>query len=75
MEWTFESTPFSYLVFVVLTIRPDGTRKDRAVVDIRGLNSITQPDIYALPLQTELISEVKGCSYITVVDCSSFFYQ
>ncbi len=75
MGWTSESTPFSYPVFVVWTIRPDGTRKGQAVVDIRGINAITKPDIYAIPLQTELISAVKGCSYITVVDCSSFFCQ
>ena len=55
-------------------MRPDGTRKGRAVVDIRGLNAITLPDIYALPLQVELISAVKGCKYITVIDAASFFY-
>ena len=55
-------------------MRPDGTRKGRAVVDIRGLNTITLPDIYALLLQVELISAVKGCKYITVIDIASFFY-
>ena len=53
----------------------DGTRKGRAVVDIRGLNSITQADIYPLPLQSDLISSVKDCKFISVVDCASFFYQ
>ncbi len=75
MSWTKESTPFSYPVFVVWTMRPDGTRKGRAVVDIRGLNAITQTDVYPLPLQADMISAVKGCLYITVVDCASFFYQ
>ena len=75
MEWTTTATPFSYPVFVVWTQRSDGSRKGRAVVDIRGLNAITQPDVYALPLQNDLISAVKGCRYITVIDCASFFYQ
>ena len=75
MDWTNEATPFSYPVFVVWTTKADGTRKGRAVVDIRGLNAISQIDIYPLPLQTELISAVKGCNYISVVDCASFFYQ
>lgn len=75
MSWTNESTPFSYPVFVVWTTRPDGSRKGRAVVDIRGLNALTQTDVYPLPLQGDMISAVKGCQYITVVDCASFFYQ
>ncbi len=75
LSWTTESTPFSYPVFVVWKMMPDGTRKGRAVVDIRGLNSITQADVYPLPLQADLISSVKGCRYISIVDCASFFYQ
>ncbi len=74
LSWTEGSTPFSYPVFCVWrTI--DGERKGRVVVDIRGLNAITQPDVYPLPLQTEIISAVRGCPFITVVDCSAFFYQ
>ena len=75
MEWSTNSTPFSYPIFVVWTMKPNGTRKGRAVMDIRGLNTITLPDIYALPLQVELISAVKGYKYITVIDAASFFYQ
>ena len=75
MEWTTSATPFSYPVFVVWRIMPSGERKGRAVVDIRGLNLITQPDLYPLPLQADLISSVKGCRYISVIDCASFFYQ
>lgn len=75
LSWTTESTPFSYPVFVVWKAMPDGTRKGRAVVDIRGLNSITQADLYPLPLQADLISSIKDCRYITVVNYASFFYQ
>ena len=75
LSWTKESTPFSYPVFVVWKTMPDGTRKGRAVVDIRGLNAITRADVYPLPLQTDLISSVKDCRYISVIDCASFFYQ
>ena len=50
MDWTDEATPFSYPVFVVWTTKADGTRKGRAVVDIRGLNAISQVDVYPLPL-------------------------
>ena len=75
MSWTNESTPFSYPIFVIWTMKPDESRKDRPVVDIRGLNALTQTDVYPLPLQGDLISAVRGCIYITVVNCASFFYQ
>lgn len=74
MSWTNESTPFSYPVFCVWR-NVDGKRKGRVVVDIRGLNAITQPDAYPLPLQSDMLQLVTKCSYITVIDCSSFFYQ
>ena len=75
LSWTSESTPFSYPVFVVWKTMPDGTRKGRAVIDIRGLNAITQADLYPLPLQADLIASVKDCEFITIIDCASFFYQ
>lgn len=74
LSWTKGSTPFSYPVFCVWkTINNE--RKGRVVVDIRGLNAITQPDVYPVPRQAEIISAVLGCPYITVLDCASFFYQ
>lgn len=50
-------------------------RKSRAVVDIRGLNKIAERDAYPLPLQGDIISAVRGCHYITVVDSADSFYQ
>ena len=75
IEWSTSATPFSYPVFVVWKTIPDGERKGRAVVNIRGLNLISQPDLYPLPLQSDLISSVKGYVYISIIDCASFFYQ
>ena len=78
MSWTKHPTPFGFPVFVVWRpARKNGQiyRKGRAVVDIRGLNMITLPDSYPLPLQGEIISSVRGCYYITTVDAASFFYQ
>lgn len=75
MEWTHESTPFSYPCFMVWLDKPDGTRKGRVVVDIRALNKITEPDAYPLPQQSEIINEMRGSGFISVVDCASFIYQ
>ena len=75
LSWTKENTPFSYPVFVVWKTLANEQRKGRVVVDIRGLNQLVVPDAYPLPLQADIISAVKGSSYISVIDCASFFYQ
>ena len=75
MSWTAGSTPFSYPVFCVWKPDAEGEQKGRPVIDIRGLNAITQPDAYPLPLQSEIIVAVRDCIYISVIDCSAFFYQ
>ena len=53
MAWTKKATPFSFPVFVVWRKMLDGSRKGRAVVDIRALNKITLPDAYPVPSQAE----------------------
>ena len=75
MEWTNISTPFSYPCYVLWRTLPDGSRKSRVVVGVRGLNAIVLTDVYALPLQSDVIMEVRDCRYNTVVDCFSFIYQ
>lgn len=75
LSWTSESTLFSFPVFVVWKMLPDGTRKGRAVVNIQGLNAVTQTDVYLLLLQVDMVSSIKDCHYISIVNCASFFYQ
>ena len=75
LDFTKEPTLFSYPVFVIWKTLPNGERKGRAVVDIRGLNDLIVPDAYPVPLQGEIISSLIGCSHISVLDASSFFYQ
>lgn len=75
MSWTNASTPFSYPAFCVWRKNATGENKGRVVVDIRGLNAITVPDAYPLPLQSDIIAAVRDCPFISVVDASSFFYQ
>lgn len=75
MSWTKTSTPFSYPCFVVWKTLPSGERKGRVVVDIRGLNNLTIPDAYPLPLQSDIIFAVRDGNLITVIDCVSFYYQ
>lgn len=75
MQWTTEASPFAYPVFVVWRTLADGTRKGRVVVDIRGLNKISEFDAYPMPLQADILSSVSGCAFISVMDCTGFFHQ
>ena len=75
MQWTSQPTPYSYPVFVVWRQMPDGSRKGRVVVDIRGLNKITESDSYPLPLQSDITSAVAGFPYISTVDGNGYFHQ
>jgi hypothetical protein len=74
MSWSTKGTPFSWPVFVVWKTAKQ-KRIGRAVVDMRGLNHLALRDAYPIPLQSDILSAVHGCSYITVIDCASFFYQ
>jgi hypothetical protein len=78
MEYTSKPTPFGFPVFVVWKVTVvDGVRKrvGRPVVDIRPVNGMAVKDSYPLPLQSDIITALLGCRYITVIDAVSFFYQ
>ena len=75
LEWTKESTPFSFPVFVVWKTLVDGKPKGRPVVDVRRFNELLVRDAYPVPLQQDVIDMLTGCLYISVMDATSFFYQ
>ena len=72
--WTTKSTSFSFSCFVVWK-DSESKRKNRVVVDIRTLNAIFLFDFYSLSLQSEIIQAVHNCTFISIIDCISFFYQ
>lgn len=53
----------------------ESIRKERIVVNIRGLNKITEVDNYFMSLQVDITSAIAGCNYISVFDAAAFFYQ
>lgn len=79
MEWTTKPTPYAFPVFVVWhTVHLQGKeprRKGRVVVDIRGLNKVSEFDAYSMPLQSDIISSIQGCKYISIMNCAAFFHQ
>jgi len=76
MEWTIESTPFGFPVFVVWRV-VNGERKSRVVIDIPyvSLTVITVPDSYPLPLQSTILGRMWQCRYISTFDMVASFYQ
>ena len=45
------------------------------MVDIRGLNDLIVPDVYPVPLQSDIIARLLGCTHLSILDAMSFFYQ
>jgi hypothetical protein len=74
LKFTTKFTSFSYFVFVVWKNVND-KRKRRVVVNIRDLNAIILFDVYSLSLQFDVISVVKKCHFLSIINCASFFYQ
>ena len=74
LSWTNEFIFFNYSVFCVWK-KVNDKKKNRSIVDIRDFNAITQSNVYSLFLQFNIISVVIDCQYITVLNCSTFFYQ
>ncbi len=74
LKYITTSTFFNYSVFVVWKLIND-KKKKRVVINIRNLNVITLFDVYFLSLQSNIISTIKRCNYLFVIDCASFFYQ
>ena len=74
LSWIEELTSFNYFVFCVWKNVND-EKKRRVMIDIRNLNVIIQFNVYSFSLQINIIFVVLNCQYITMIDCSTFFYQ
>ena len=54
---------------------PDDKKKGRSIVNIRGLNDLLIRDAYSVPLQSNVIVNLRECTHISIFDVFSFFYQ
>ena len=75
MKWTTKVTSFVYSVFVIWQTLSNETRKDKVVVNIKELNKISKFDVYSMSLQTDILSFVSDCVFISVMNCADFFHQ
>lgn len=74
LEWITSFISFSYSIFVTWRTVNE-IRKDRAVINIRGLKKLLLSDVYSLFLQSDIISNLQNCTHISIFDAASFFYQ
>lgn len=58
LKYTTSQTPFSFPVFAIYKTNAKGNKKGRAIVNIRKLNNLVVPNVYFLPLQSDIIANV-----------------
>ena len=80
LKYISRPTPFSFPVFVVWITTFEGLdkilkKKGHVMVDIQGLNKIVITDNYPMLSQEDIISAVQSCLYLTIINCSSQFFQ
>jgi hypothetical protein len=49
--------------------------KGRPVVDLRGLNDKAMKDAFPLPLQDEILSNIRGKRWVSIFDMQKAYYQ
>lgn len=77
VSWFNQFTLFEFSIFVFWRthiVDEKSVRKSRILIDIRDLNKISIKNSYSLSLQADVISTIKNCYFITVIDAASFFY-
>ena len=63
----------SYCSPVVLVPKPDGS--SRFCVDYRGLNAVTVPDKFPMPLARDIFDGLGGFAAFNIMDLASGFFQ
>ena len=70
------NSPYNSPVWVV-DKKPDsqGNKRYRMVIDYRALNEKTVGDAYPLPKITDILDQLGGAQYFTVLDLAAGFHQ
>ena len=65
----------SYSFPVTLVKKKDEDEKTRLCIDYRKLNLVTIPDNYPFPRIEDIIDQLHGCKFYTILDmCSGFWH-
>ena len=59
---------------MIWKILPNGKKKGRPIVNIRGLNDLIVYDVYLLSLQVDIILKLRNYRFISIYNALSFFY-
>ena len=75
-----ESMRLRFMIFVVSSfdakcICRANRQKKRVVINIRDLNKISQFDVYSMQQQIDIIATIMKCSYIFLINATTFFHQ
>ena len=69
---TRHEIPFIFPMFIAWQTLPNGTRKDRMIIDVRGLNRIILPDAYPMQTQDNILANINNKKFIITMDASAF---
>lgn len=75
LEFTFDSTFFSFSIFIVWKLDVQGQMKGCVIVVIQKLNKLVLSDSYFVFLQLEMIANVQDCTNLVVLDATFRFYH
>ena len=69
------NSPWRSPVLLVKKKSTDGSIVYRFCIDLKKVNSVTVKDCYALPLISETVNALSGCSFFTTLDVDKAFWQ
>ena len=50
-------------------------RKNHVMINIRNLNKMSKFNVYFMFFQSDIISAIQNCKFISIMNCAVFFYQ
>ena len=76
--WIQSSAFYAYLIFMTWqTVYKNEKliQKEWAIINLWKLNHVTVSDVYSLLLQSNIITLILSCKYISMMNRTDFFYQ
>lgn len=75
LKFIIDPTPFNFLVFVIYNMDSQGKIKGYTIVDIQKLSNLVIFDSYSPFLHSKIITNIKRCHNLAILNIASFFYQ
>ena len=79
IKWTTRFISYVFSIFVIwITVhaqKKKPRRKNRVIMNIRNPNKISKFDAYFMSFQSDIISCLQKCKFISIMNCALFFHQ